>query len=87
MTDVNHAPPGHHGSATLSAVSPTMQASMPDPVTLRCPYCGESFTTTVDASAGSSEYIEDCVVCCRPIVISMAVDGDAVSVCAARDDD
>lgn len=32
-----------------------------------CPYCGQSFETTVDCLAGNQQYIEDCPVCCRPI--------------------
>jgi hypothetical protein len=38
------------------------------PVDITCPYCGETFETEVDTSAGDQEYIEDCQVCCRPIV-------------------
>lgn len=40
---------------------------------IACPYCGECFLTAFDTSAGSQEYIEDCFVCCRPIVIEMQV--------------
>lgn len=36
-------------------------------ITIDCPYCGESFSTQVDLSAGSQNYVEDCAVCCRPI--------------------
>lgn len=43
---------------------------------VRCPWCGERFETSVDASAGDAEYVEDCQVCCRPIVIRLQVDGD-----------
>lgn len=33
-----------------------------------CPWCGEPTDTFPDeASAGEQDYIEDCVVCCRPI--------------------
>ena len=32
-----------------------------------CPYCGESYDTTVDLSAGDQTYVEDCAVCCRPL--------------------
>jgi hypothetical protein len=41
-----------------------------------CPYCGETFATNVDISAGSQQYIEDCQVCCRPITFRTAVDHD-----------
>lgn len=56
---------------------------------VRCPYCGETFATDVDASAGNQEYIEDCYVCCRPIVfhISTNADGNLTGVEARRDDE
>lgn len=36
-----------------------------------CPYCNERIDVVVDYSAGSQEYIEDCAVCCRPMVLSV----------------
>ena len=36
---------------------------MLEALTIHCPYCGEGFETTVDLSAGSQSYIEDCAVC------------------------
>lgn len=50
----------------------------PDPasVAIHCPWCGERFRTLVDASAGDAEYVEDCQVCCRPIVFRLHVDAD-----------
>ena len=45
-------------------------------ITVNCPYCGEPFETSVDCSAGAQEYLEDCPVCCHPIVFSIAVDWD-----------
>jgi rSAM/selenodomain-associated transferase 1 len=52
-----------------------------------CPYCGETFETTVDVSAGSFSYVEDCQVCCQPIVMTGAVDesGALVGFAAARE--
>ncbi len=49
---------------------------MIESVTIHCPYCGEGYETTVDLSAGSQSYIEDCAVCCRPIEIVLRVDDD-----------
>ncbi|MGD8595322.1 MAG: CPXCG motif-containing cysteine-rich protein [Gammaproteobacteria bacterium] len=40
---------------------------MIEEIAVSCPYCGETFDTTVDLSAGDQNYIEDCYVCCRPI--------------------
>jgi len=41
-----------------------------------CPYCGERFETALDCSAGDQDYIEDCQVCCRPIVFAVTTDAD-----------
>jgi hypothetical protein len=56
--------------------------------TVQCPYCGEPFDTLVDLSAGSTSYIEDCQICCRPIElgIEVAVSGGLTSVSARRTD-
>lgn len=43
-------------------------------VTITCPYCGEGFETNVDTSAGSTAYVEDCAVCCKPIEITLRLD-------------
>jgi len=47
-------------------------------VEITCPYCGESFETGVDASGGSTSYIEDCQVCCKPIEVHVHVSGEDV---------
>jgi len=54
-------------------------ADAPNPtefVAVQCPYCGESFDTTVDVSAGSFSYVEDCQVCCQPIELVGEVDDE-----------
>lgn len=42
-----------------------------------CPYCGESIDVLIDTQDAGQQYIEDCQVCCRPIVfhLSISVDG------------
>jgi hypothetical protein len=54
-----------------------------------CPYCGEPFDASVDTSAGTQEYIEDCYVCCRPIVFDLVVDeeGNFVSIDTRTEND
>ena len=54
-----------------------------------CPYCGEEFETGVDVSAGSTRYIEDCAVCCKPIEMHVQVDaqGALAAVDARRADE
>ena len=41
-----------------------------------CPYCGESAEAVIDLSGGDQQYIEDCPVCCRPIVFKLQTDGN-----------
>jgi hypothetical protein len=41
---------------------------------ISCPYCGENISILVDNSLPDQQYIEDCQVCCRPIVLDVSVD-------------
>ena len=41
-----------------------------------CPFCGEHITVLVDGSAGPQQYVEDCEVCCRPIVLDITFDAE-----------
>jgi hypothetical protein len=41
---------------------------------LECAFCGEPIGTSVDLSAGSVSYIEDCQVCCQPLLIKVECD-------------
>lgn len=59
-----------------------------EPVIIQCPYCWESIEILVDCSVDEQEYVEDCQVCCRPIIMSVMVGGDgAPQVSVRREDD
>jgi hypothetical protein len=46
-------------------------------VTYRCAFCGEENDLTVDPSGGRRQtFTEDCAVCCRPNLITLALDDD-----------
>lgn len=46
-------------------------------VTYDCAFCGEENETFVDVSGGARQtYTEDCAVCCRPNLITVALDDD-----------
>ncbi len=41
-----------------------------------CPYCSELISISIDPSTRNDTYIEDCQVCCRPIVFHLSADPD-----------
>ena len=45
-----------------------------DSVLIQCPYCWETLDISVDPSVPEQEYVEDCRVCCRPILLRVAFD-------------
>jgi hypothetical protein len=50
------------------------------PETITCPYCWQSIEIALDLSVDEQRQIEDCSVCCRPIVIHYrAESGDLVA--------
>ena len=46
--------------------------------TIGCPYCGERIEVLLDSADVNQQYIEDCQVCCKPIIffVSEGLDGD-----------
>jgi hypothetical protein len=55
-------------------------------VDVACPYCAETILVRGDLSAGSQSYVEDCQVCCQPILLTVQVaeQGGLESIVAAR---
>jgi hypothetical protein len=47
--------------------------------TVTCPCCWETIEILLDLSAGNQRYVEDCSICCRPLVISVRADGENLS--------
>jgi len=40
---------------------------------IQCPYCGEQIEILVDKSIPYQDYIEDCQVCCKPMVLKINI--------------
>jgi hypothetical protein len=38
---------------------------------ISCPYCAETISVLIDDSLAEQQYVEDCQVCCRPIVFDI----------------
>lgn len=55
-----------------------------DYVSIQCPYCWETLEISVDPSVSEQEYVEDCQVCCQPIVLTVRFDEQRVPTVEAR---
>jgi len=38
-----------------------------------CPYCWQEISMLIDPTAPTQHYVEDCEVCCHPIVIRYTI--------------
>ncbi len=57
-------------------------------VDISCPYCGEPSEVLVDPVGGATQaYVEDCVVCCRPMEIRVRIFDGIPSVEVGTEDD
>ena len=45
-----------------------------------CPYCWQPISVLLDLSVTEQRYVEDCEVCCRPILIRYAVKDKEITV-------
>ncbi|WP_027124457.1 CPXCG motif-containing cysteine-rich protein [Gelidibacter mesophilus] len=39
----------------------------------QCPYCWEEISMLIDYSVPNQTYVEDCEVCCNPILITATI--------------
>jgi hypothetical protein len=46
---------------------------------ITCPYCWETIEIALDLSVEEQRYVEDCSVCCRPIVIAYRAEDAALT--------
>ena len=43
---------------------------------IHCPSCGEPLEILIDPTIRRQDYIEDCQVCCRPMMLQVTIDED-----------
>lgn len=53
-------------------------------ISITCPYCWQQFEIPFDPNPGDHELVEDCAVCCQPILIHLVVGTDGALVQAER---
>jgi hypothetical protein len=51
---------------------------------INCPYCGEVFSVLLDGSVEEQRYIEDCQVCCCPVVMHVRISANGRCTVEAR---
>ena len=51
-----------------------------NPTTIMCPFCESDTLVSLDGEEGEVEIVSDCENCCRPISMSVKVDGGQVEV-------
>jgi len=45
----------------------------------QCPYCWENISMLIDISQIKQSYIEDCEVCCNPILLNISTENSEIS--------
>ena len=60
---------------------------MNESILISCPYCNEQIAVEPEPSDEVFEYVEDCHVCCRPIVITVYYSEEGSAVKAKREND
>jgi hypothetical protein len=56
-------------------------------VSVLCPFCGQPVELLIDTTLPHQEYVEDCEVCCRPMVVSIDATADEPIVEVTRENE
>ncbi|MCD9457473.1 CPXCG motif-containing cysteine-rich protein [Marinibactrum halimedae] len=56
-------------------------------VSTYCAYCGAPICLVIDHSIENQEYIEDCEVCCQPLVVNVHIHDDDNIHCKVKRED
>lgn len=58
---------------------------MSEELFISCPYCGEVIIIEAEASDQPIKYVEDCHVCCKPILFTVHYSANGCMVNAERE--
>lgn len=58
---------------------------MNEEIAVQCPYCGENIIIEPEPADELREYVEDCHVCCNPIVFTVRFSLEGSEVNARRE--
>jgi hypothetical protein len=62
-----------------NACSPEDDRELIHHESITCPHCWETIEIALDLSVEEQRYVEDCSVCCRPIMISYRAGPDGLT--------
>jgi hypothetical protein len=52
-----------------------------------CPFCGQSVELLIDGTVPHQRYVEDCEVCCEPMIVEIDATGDEPTVVVSRENE
>ncbi len=56
-------------------------------VSVLCPYCGQSVELLVEGTLPNQQYVEDCQVCCQPMLVKIDTTADEPVVNVSRENE
>ena len=65
---------------------PISYEALLDEEEIECPNCGEFITVVIDKTIDAQQYIEDCSVCCKPIIIGVNLNQDFKRILCSSND-
>ena len=60
---------------------------MNESIGIPCPYCGETLYLEPEPQDSTVEYIEDCHICCNPIVFKIRYSSEGSQIEARKEND
>lgn len=60
---------------------------MNEEISISCPYCGEVLVIEPEPYDEPMEYVEDCHVCCQPMVVTVVYSEEGSQVNVRREND
>ncbi len=64
-----------------------VSTEMLDHSSVTCPHCGERIDVNVELASRHQQYIEDCSVCCQPMMVLVDREADGIKISAVRPSD
>lgn len=54
-------------------------------ISVLCPYCGQPVELLVETTVPHQQYVEDCEICCQPMVVTVDATGEEPNIDVAME--